>query len=51
MRERFEQSPGFKEAYLANIAMLLYDRYGGIFNDPKTRDDAAEALLKLIFWS
>jgi len=48
MRERFEQDKGFKQGYMANIAMLLHDRYG--ITDYDTRNKAAEDLLKLIFY-
>lgn len=51
MKEAFERDPGFKLAYTANIAMMLYDRHGGDFKDYVIRNDTAEALLKLIFWS
>jgi hypothetical protein len=50
MRRAFDNSPGFKYAYVANIAMLLYDKYGGIFLDRKTREEAGEEILKLVFW-
>ena len=51
MRDAFEKDPGFKYAYEANIAMLLYDKHGGIFKDYDTRNDTAKAILKLIFYS
>ena len=51
MKDAFERDPGFKLAYVANIAMLLHDRHGGDFKDYVIRNDTAEALLKLIFWS
>lgn len=35
-------------AYQANVAMLLNDKYNMI--DHKTRNQAAEDILKLIFW-
>jgi len=49
-RAAFENDPDFQHTYEANIAMLLYDRFGGIFQDYKTRNDAAKEILKLIFW-
>ncbi len=48
MRERFEKDKGFKQGYIANIAMLLHDRYG--ITDYEIRNRAAEDLLKLIFY-
>lgn len=51
MREAFIQDPGFELAYVANIAMLLYDHYNKAdFKDYNTRNQAAKDLLKLIFW-
>ncbi len=49
MRDAFEKDDGFKEAYIANIAMLLHDRHG-ITNYEKS-NAAAEDILKLIFYS
>lgn len=50
MRENFENDPDFLLAYEANVAMLLYDKFGGVFKDYKIRNDAARDILKLIFW-
>jgi hypothetical protein len=36
-----------RRCYIANIAMLLHDRYG--ITDVKKRNQAAEDILKLIF--
>jgi len=36
-----------REGYRSNVAMLLHDRYG--ITDPKTRNQAAEDILNLIF--
>ena len=47
--DTLENDPDFRLAYEANIAMLLHDLYGGIFKDFNTRNDAAKAILKLIF--
>ena len=48
MRKAFEKDPDFAETYVANIAMLLHDRYG--ITDPKERNDAGTDILELIFW-
>lgn len=49
IRTAFEKDKGFKEGYISNIAMLLCDRYG--ITDKLTRNQAAEDLLQLIFYS
>jgi len=49
MRTAFEKDPFLKEAYIANIAMLLHDHYG--ITDYETRNKAAEEILNLIFYS
>lgn len=49
MRDEFEKDEGFKEAYVANIAMLLHDRYG--IRNYEKRNAAAEDILKLVFYS
>lgn len=50
-RDALRDDPDLKLAYVANIAMLLYDKHGGIFKDYATRNETAEDLLKLIFES
>ena len=47
MRTALENDPGFKEAYVSNVAMLLHDKYG--ITDSETRNAAAADILKLIF--
>ena len=37
---------GIRHAFLANVAMMLYDRYG---LDPKTANEAADNVIKLCF--
>jgi len=49
MVQAFKEDPGFKLTYIANIAMLLHDRYD--ITDYETRNRAADDLLKLIFES
>ncbi len=49
IRTAFERDKGFKIGYISNIAMLLHDRYG--ITDRETRNQAAEDLLQLIFYS
>ena len=48
MRKAFEEDEGFKEGYISNIAMLLHDKYG--VTDHEKRNNAAEDILRLIFW-
>lgn len=48
MQDVFNKDEDFKMGYIANIAMLLHDRYG-ITNYEK-RNQAAEDILKLIFY-
>ena len=45
----FAEDEGFHQGYIANVAMLLHDRYGII--DFETRNAAARDILKLIFES
>ena len=45
----FEDDPEFRNAYVANIAMLLHDHYG--ITDPKTRNAAGSDIVKLVFES
>ena len=47
MCEAFETDEEFRQTYIANIAMLLHDKYG--ITDYETRNNAAEDILKLIF--
>ena len=49
IRDALEEDEGFRIGYVSNIAMLLHDRYG--ITDYKTRNKAAEDILKLIFYS
>ena len=46
-KEHFEEDENFRYVYKANIAMLLYDRYG--INNCKTRDKAADDIMAVIF--
>jgi hypothetical protein len=48
MRDALEKDDGFKIGYIANIAMLLHDKYGIIQH--QERNEAAEDILKLIFY-
>jgi len=48
MRNAFEKDPDFAETYVANIAMLLHDKYG--ITDSIERNRAGEDILELIFW-
>ena len=47
MANAFEADPHFKYGYIANVAMLLHDRYG--ITDLEKRNKAAEEILDLIF--
>ena len=47
MIEKFDEDSGFEEAYIANIAMLLHDRYG--ITDYNIRNKAGKDVLDLIF--
>ena len=49
MARYLKTDEGLRETYHANIAMLLYDRYG-ITNHTR-RNQAAEEILKLVFES
>ena len=49
MRKAFDEDPEFKETYIANIAMLLYDNYWVTNYDERNR--AAKDILELIFYS
>lgn len=48
IRRAFESDEHFKYGYVANIAMLLHDRYG--ITDYDKRNKAAEDILGLIFY-
>ena len=51
MREAFKEDEHFMYGYVANIAMLLHDRYGNgnyITNHEK-RNQAAKDILDLVF--
>ena len=47
MHNALTKDESFKQGYIANIAMLLYDKYGLV--DQETRNKDAEDILKLIF--
>ena len=47
MAEAFKRVPHFRYGYVANIAMLLHDRYG--ITDYETRNAAGDDIVKLIF--
>lgn len=52
MAKELEDDPGLREAYRANIAMLLHDRFNRVnFKNYEMRNGAAEEILKLIFSS
>ena len=48
MRDAFDKDDGLVEGYVANVAMLLHDRYG--ITDCDQRNRAAEDILQLIFY-
>lgn len=48
MRKVFEKDADFAETYVANIAMLLHDKYG--ITNPHERHSAGTDILELIFW-
>jgi hypothetical protein len=49
LRDAFIMDVNFHMTYIANIAMLLHDRYDGAdFKNIKTRDQAANDILHLI---
>ncbi len=51
LREHFKLEPEQEDSmmgYVSNIAMLLHDNYG--ITDYEKRNQAAEDILKLIFW-
>ncbi len=45
----FAADPDFRNVYVANIAMLLHDRYG--ITDMGTRNQAGDDIVKLVFES
>lgn len=45
----FEADPDFRDGYVANVAMLLHDRYG--ITDYDTRNKAGDDIVRLIFES
>jgi hypothetical protein len=50
MREAFATDPHFGDTYVANIAMLLYDRLADDrLKNPAFRAKIAKELMKLIF--
>ena len=50
MSDAFREDPDFEYGYVANIAMLLCDRYNKAnFRNDDKRDKAARDILKLIF--
>ena len=46
-KKSFEKDDNFRDSYQANIAMLLYDRYG--ITEYKRRNQAANDIMKVIF--
>lgn len=49
MCREFEEDEDFRQTYIANIAMLLHDKYGII--NYEERNNAAEDIFRLIFCS
>lgn len=50
MREAIASDPGYKIAWIANLAMFMYDNLDDDrLNDQAFREEKAELLLKLIF--
>ncbi len=50
MRDAFAADPAFEDTYIANVAMLLYDRLeDDRLKDRSFRDKIAKELIKLIF--
>ncbi len=47
MADAFAADPGFRDGYVANVAMLLSDHYG--ITDPETRNKAGDDIVRLIF--
>jgi len=46
-KDHFEKDDNFREVYVANIAMLLHDRYG--ITDFEERNKAANDIMAVIF--
>ena len=49
MAKAFKNDPDFRDSYVANVAMLLHDRYG--ITDYETRNAAGDDIVKLVFES
>lgn len=49
LNEAFKEDEDFRQGYVANISMLLYDKYN--ITDFETRTQAAEDIMNLIFGS
>ncbi len=49
MNDAFKKDPQFRQGYVDNVAMLLYDRHG--IKDYKKRNKAADEIIRLIFES
>jgi hypothetical protein len=48
--QAFKEDEDFRQGYVANISMLLYDKYNMVdFTDFETRNRAAEDIMELIF--
>ncbi len=47
IRDAFEADPGFKQGYIDNVAILLYDELG---LEKKKRDKIADRILRRIFY-
>jgi len=45
----FEANPHFRSVYVANVAMLLHDKYG--ITDMETRNQAGDDVVRLVFES
>lgn len=45
--DAFKDDPNFRETYVANVAMLLHDRYG--ITDHETRNKAGDDIVRLVF--
>lgn len=50
MRDAIARDPGYKEAWIANLAMFMFDNLADDrLNDRAFREALADRLLKLIF--
>ena len=47
--DAFAADPHFRDVYVANVAMLLHDRYG--ITNHKTRTKAGYEIIRLVFES